>query len=348
MAPSNLNQVFVANDNSDTTNGTLITGSTFSVNAAANASKVGVWNLAANAYLTTSLTAAVGPIQIVQTMPSGNPIASPIIDIADIKRIKYDIYTASTRHKVTLNVGNPSGNDVMVRIALRNAPTAYANYYENGTALDLSSSPGTVDFPLVGNFAAGRMIFNIDVPAGSGSGQHNNTEATLYDVIVAKLQANTTLSKLFTVTDNTTTLDIEARHAGVVFDVTVAYTSGTVAGTTVGSSSLITTTGFDAGAGNYWQVLSDEKSQRARYGNFNRMYFPMAFHEFAQSGNTYEVVQIQYAHNHPADTGIARAAELNSITIYSKVTAEDSTKADLVFLGSDTSTWGSAAVERIL
>ena len=341
MAPQNLNQVFVANDISDTTNGTLITGSTFAVNAAANVSKVGVWNLAGAtpAYLTTSLTSAAGPIQVVQTMPSGNPIASPIIDVKDIKRIKYDIYTASVRHSVRLDAGAPTASKaVMFRIALRTTPTAYANYYQNGTALDLSG--GGKEFPLVGNFAAGRMIFNIEVAAS----EHAGAEATLYTQFIAKLQANKTLNDLFTTTNNGpgNTLDLIARHAGVVFDWICQYSDGSGA---VGSTSL--NAGYASGAGNYWQTLSDEKSQRARYGNFNRMYFPAAFPEFAQSGNTYEVVEIQYVHNWPSSTGIARAGELNTIKIYSKVAVEGNTKADLVFLDSDASDWGTAAVERL-
>lgn len=339
MAPQNLNQVFVANDITDTTNGALITGSTFAVNAAANASKIGVWNLAGTpGYLTTSLTAAAGPIQIVQTMPSGNPIASPIIDVKDIKRIKYDIYTASVRHNVRVDIGDPNASKaVMVRIALRNTPTAYANYYQNGTALDLSG--GGYEFPLIGNFAAGRMIFNVEVAAT----EHAATEGTLYTKIRDKVMANKTLNALFTVTNNTTTLDITARHAGVVFDFIVAYSDGS----TLTPTAAAVVTGGAGGAGNYWQVLSDEKSQRARYGNFNRMYFPTAFPEFAQSGNTYEVVEIQYAHAWPSSTGIARAGELNTIKIYSKVAAEGATKADLVFLDSDASDWGTAAVERL-
>jgi hypothetical protein len=341
MAPQNLNQVFVANDISDTTNGTLITGSTFAVNAAANVSKVGVWNLAGAtpAYLTTSLTAAAGPIQIVQTMPSGNPIASPIIDVKDIKRIKYDIYTASVRHSVRLDAGAPNASKaVMFRIALRNTPTAYANYYQNGTAVDLSGAGK--EFPLIGNFAAGRMIFNIEVAAS----EHAGAEATLYTQFIAKLQANKTLNDLFTTTNNGpgTTLDLIARHAGVVFDWICQYSDGSGA---VGAVTL--NAGAAGGAGNYWQVLSDEKSQRARYGNFNRMYFPAAFPEFAQSANTYEVVEIQYVHAWPSSTGIARAGELNTIKIYSKVAVEGNTKADLVFLDSDTSDWGTAAVERL-
>lgn len=350
MAPQNLNQVFVANS------GTLLDDAeAFNTSAAVTASKIGVWNLGAAtgtpAFIDVTTPADMmglqGPIQIVQTMPSGSlPIASPLIDVKDIKRIKHTPYAASVRHAVTLNTGNPSANDVMVRIAVRTAPTSYANYYQDGTAIDLSAS--NTQFPLIGNFAAGRMIFNIDVPAGSGSGQHNNTEATLYDVIVDKIAANTTLADLFTTTDNTSDLVITARHAGVVFDVTVAYTSGTgVAGTVVTASSNITTTGFDAGAGNYWQVLSDEKACRSRYGNYNRMYFPYNFPTFAQSGSNYDVVEIQYVHSHPSDTGIARAGELNTIKIYIVDTAAGSTTADTVFLGASAANWGTTATERL-
>lgn len=340
MAPQNLNQVFVANDITDTTNGTILDGSTFLQNAAANASLIGVWNVATNAYLTTSMMAAAGPIQIVQTMPSGtNPIASPIIDVKDIKRIKYTQYAASARHSIRIDAGAPTSTKaVMFRIALRTAPTAYANYYQNGTSVDLSG--GGYEFPLVGNFAAGRMIFNIEVSAA----EHAGAEATLYTSFISKLQANKTLNAIFSLTNNGpgNTLDIIARHAGVVFDVTVNYSDGTGA---VGSQSL--NAGFDAGCGNYWQALSDEKSQRSRYGNFNRMYFPTAFPEFAQSGNTYEVVEIQYAHNHPADTGIARAGELNTIKIYSKVAVAANTVADTVFLGGSAANWGVTNTELV-
>lgn len=344
MAPQNLNQVFVANS------GTLLDDAeAFNTSAAVTASKIGVWNLGAAtpAFIDVTTPADMmglqGPIQIVQTMPSGSlPIASPLIDVKDIKRIKHTPYAASVRHAVTLNVGNPSANDVMVRIAVRTAPTSYANYYQDGTAIDLSAS--NTQFPLIGNFAAGRMIFNIDVTAA----EHANAEATLYDVIIAKLALNSTLVDLFSTTDNTTDMVITARHAGVVFDVTVAYTSGTTtAGTVVSPSTNITTTGFDAGAGNYWQVLSDEKACRSRYGNYNRMYFPYNFPTFAQSGSNYDVVEIQYVHSHPSDTGIARAGELNTIKLYIVDTAAASTTADTVFLGASAANWGTTATERL-
>jgi hypothetical protein len=340
MAPQNLSQVFVANDISDTTNGTLLTGTTFSVNAAANVSKIGVWSLAGTpGYLTTSMMAATGAIQVVQTMPSGNVIASPIVDVKDIKRIKYTKYAASARHSLRLDAGTPTASKaVMFRIALRTAPTAYANYYQNGTALDLSGAGK--EFPLVGNFAAGRMIFNIEVAAS----EHAGSEATLYTQFIAKLQANKTLNDLFTTTNNGpgNTLDLIARHAGVVFDWICQYSDGSGA---LASTSL--NAGYASGNGNYWQALSDEKAQRSKYGNFNRMYFPSAFPEFAQSGFTYEVVEIQYAHGWPSSTGIARAGELNSIKIYNKVAVAANTLADTLFLGASAANWGSTDTELL-
>jgi len=120
MAPQNLNQVFVANS------GVLLDDAeAFNTAAAVTASKVGVWNLgiATPAYIDITTPADMmslqGPIQIVQTMPSGSlPIASPIIDIKDIKRIKHTPAAASVRHSAAINVGNPTtGDNVMVRIS---------------------------------------------------------------------------------------------------------------------------------------------------------------------------------------------------------------------------------------
>jgi hypothetical protein len=333
MAPQNLNQVFVAN------NATLLDDAqAFNTTAAASASKIGVWNLETNAFIDVASPvdiASLKRIQLVQAMPSGNPIASPIIDVKDIKRIKYTQYVASQRHTVaaTFSAAVPTGNSYLVKIALRTAPTAYANY-TNNAAVDLSGAG--YEFPILGNFSAGRNILQVvEIAAGTSA-------ANCGIAVTSAITNSTALSKLFTVSDNGAgVVTIVARHAGVVFDV-VAFNSST-------DASVITTstTGFDAGCGNYWQALSDEKSQRSRYGNFNRMYFPFAFPEFAVSGTAYDVVEIQYAHSHAADTGIARAAELNTVKIYFVDTAAGSTVADTVFLGADAANWGSTNTERL-
>jgi hypothetical protein len=337
MAPSNLSQVFIANDISDTTNGTMLDGSTFSVQATNNVAAgtlVGVWNTKTNAYILTDMSAATGPIQVVQTMLTGNPIASPLIDPKSIVRIKYTPYTVTVKASTTLTCGIfAAGEFAQVKVAIRTAPTAYEFYANpNNPALDLTGE-GYV-FPLLGNFSAGRTLIPIcEINSG--------TAATNATAIKNAIEGNPKLNAIFNVTTSTADVTITARHAGVVFDLTVVDQDG---GNPGFSQSV---TGFNAGSGNYWQAISDEKSMRAKYGNFNRMYFPMSFPEFATVGNTYEVVEISYTHDWPSSTGIARAGELNNIKIYNKVAVEGATKADLVFLGSDSSDWGSAAVERL-
>lgn len=331
MAPSNLSQVFIANDISDATNGTIETGSTFYTTAAAVANTlIGVWDMSTPGYLTTDLRSAKGPIQIVQTPLAGKmTIATPLFEAKDIKYIKYTPYQASVRHNIRFDAGgNPDATkDVMFRIAIRTAPTDYLSFSSpNDTSLDLSG--GGYVFPILGNFSAGRMIFNVEIPYGVNG--HNATEATLYTKFAAAIAANKTLNAVFSVTDNTTTVDLTARHVGVQFDLTVQYSDKSGPAT---ASQGFTVTGADAGSGNYWQALADEKKQRAKYGNFNRMYFPMDFTQYAISGNTYDVVEVGYLHSHPASTGIARAAEMNIVKMYHKVTTGATTVADAVFGG---------------
>lgn len=305
MAPQNLNQVFVIN------NPDMISTTTFANNAAANVSQLSVWDVDASTNFVTALaTAGVWNkkrIQIVQTMPSGNPIATPIIDTADIKRINYREWTSviPTRATQTIDFGTPtSTKDVMLRIALRTHPTAYANYYQDGTAVDLSG--GGFEFPLLGNFSAGRMIFNIEVPASV----HAGSETTLTTAMYNSILSNKIFNALFSATDNGASgLVLTARHYGVEFDITSQYSDKT------GAVGTVTASRTNAGS-NYAIALSEEKAQRARYGNFNRMYFPFNFPTFAQSGYKYDVIEIQYEHGWPSSTGIARAGELNTVTIF--------------------------------
>jgi hypothetical protein len=175
----------------------------------------------------------------------------------------------------------------------------------------------------VGNFAAGRMIFNIEVPAGT------YTTTTLGDYVRTAIAANTTLNAIF-VTSGTSTLVLTARHFGVEFDLIAQYSDGS---TNNFVTSVVATMATPTAASNYIIALGDEKKQRARYGNFNRMYFPFAFPEFSQPGYKYDVIEIQYAHNHPSSTGIARAGELNTIRIYA-----GSSSTALTYLAAATGT----------
>lgn len=304
MAPSNLSQVFINNA------ATMLTAGAFSQTAAASSSSTGIWNLGLTtpAYGTNLLSSGaiqLNAMQFTQTMKSGNCIASPIIEKGDIKRIAYSTYKATVAHTVTLTASGVTAPDfVSVKIAIRTMPTAYA-YFANPNNPDLDLSGGGKIFPLLGNFSAGRTIIPVDQLESS-------TPATNAATLAATINNNATLSKIFTASSSSADVTIAARHAGVVFDVVTVNQDGDNA------NWAQNVTEFEAGVGNYWQVLSDELSHRSKYGNFNRMYFPMDFTTFADASVDYDVVEISYAHAHPADTGIARAAELNNVKLYLK------------------------------
>lgn len=337
MAPSNLNQVFVMNS------GTLATGSVFNTyngtaaysSLAVSAMQGGIWartlSTGASAYAvaasplfvgTTGLLTTTGQntdfIQIVQGTTKANPIATPLIPIKDIRRVKVSAYAATTLHSqasvitaVPAAVAGVNGS-WMVNLSIRTAPTFYEMFSNpsNGN-LDLTTSAvGGLNkiFPLLGNFSAGRTIIPIcEIPAGTAAA---TAALQIYDAILNNETLNSIVS--FTAAQYaTTTVTLTARHPGVIFDISIFDS--------VSKTKTVTptTTGFNAGNGNYWQVISDEKAQRARYGHFNRMYFPFEQTNYAQSsGIQYASIELSYEHGWPSSTGIARAGELNTVKIY--------------------------------
>ena len=341
MAPSNLNQVFVAN----ATTTPVLTGTTFANIAASGNpanSKVGIWDVYnatptySTALLTTATTtagvlnASLKTVQFTQTMLSGNMIATPLIDVKDIKRIAFTKYKAAAPYKIVADVTGDLAaaatgeQSIMIRLALRTAPTSYGSFTNpNDINLDISSDTTKYVFPLVGNFSAGRHLYSIEIPE-TGADGHNNTEATLVTKAAAAIQAHPLLKKIFYATAASSALTVEARHEGVIFDMTITYSDGTpiTEGQTITANS---------GVGNYYEVLGEEKSQRSRYGNFNRMYFPMDFPTFAQIGATYDVIDISYAHAWPSSTGIGRAGELNNVRIYVPTAIDSATNVDTTF-----------------
>jgi hypothetical protein len=321
MAPSNLSQVFVVN------NVTMLTGSTFATSAAsANASKFGIWDLDSSAFINTDITAKKR-IQFVQSTVGSGLLATPIIDVADIVRINYNEYDSTTTNpstrprvsKAVIDAGaaaaaaTSASDPIIMKIAVRTAPTAYEYFANNANPyadLSYSGSGASYDFPILGNFSAGRMLFNIEVPESVHSPSASYSETALITALFNGIQNNPTLKAIFAATDSGASgLELVARHYGVFFDVTLSQ-NGVKQGTV--TMSMVDATS----ASNYILAISDEKSQRARYGNFNRMYFPVTQTDYAQPLYKYDILEITYKHGHPASTGIARAGELNTLKVY--------------------------------
>jgi hypothetical protein len=334
---TNLSQVFI----SDAL--TALSGTVFN-NSGDAADDVGIWNLAGNAgageyhaaalYQATAdltdddageaLVAIANPLwfindfQVVQRTTSGNWIASPMINVRNVRSIRYDDHVASTGHTLRFTPNAtfiPAGaGNVTVKFVIRTTPVDQLSFYDaSGTGMVDISNEGRV-FPLGAFNTTNHKVISIEIHEDD----YTNT-ATFLDAIVAQVEDHALLDNLINLDDQSTYIDFIGRFPGFIFDVLFNDSDGDsliVPVTAANRIVLTSTTGFVPGVGNDWQVLGEEIRCRSRYGNFNRMYFPQNFETFTRTGGAYDKVTIQYEHNWPTSTGIAPAGTLNQISIY--------------------------------
>jgi hypothetical protein len=176
--------------------------------------------------------------QVVQGFPSNNPIASPIISNQNLVKVTADPYAASVRHKVRISPQAADNTDQLnIKVIMRNTPTDYLSYVNNeSTISDLSG--GGYDFPLGNYNTTNHKAINLAITGGAN-------EAGTVDNIVTAITNNNTWNALFTTTDNGNTVDLEARHIGVVFDIIFENLSATPT-TTQGALQAA----WSAGSGN--------------------------------------------------------------------------------------------------
>jgi hypothetical protein len=244
-------------------------------------------------------------IQIAQGYGSGNPIASPIIDTSKITRIKVDEAAGETRHKVRVTPNaSDDGDNCTLKIVIRTAPTAYLDFVNGQAALaDLSGS--NYPFPLGVFNTTNHKVLNIG-STGADAEAH-------CDALVANIAANETLNALFTTTDNASSVDLEARHAHVIFDlIWVNDTDGSTSGSTAIQAE------WHPGVGNDWQVRAEEMKARAQFGNFNRMYFPDTVTDFVTAGEAFDRVEVTYKID--GDRAVVKGSQFGTAVIYEKTT----------------------------
>jgi hypothetical protein len=289
--------------------------------------ELGFWTLdaatggdwfAGNLFTATVDTAAVAraipfynSFQVVQGFPSNNPIASPIISNQKLVKVTADPYAVSVRHKVRISPQTADNLDQLnIKVIMRNTPTDYLSYVNNeSTISDLSG--GGYDFPLGNYNTTNHKAINLAVTGGAD-------QAGTVDNIVTAITNNNTWNALFTTTDNGNTVDLEARHIGVVFDIIFENLSATPT-TTQGALQAA----WSAGSGNDWQARADELKAREYAGNFNRMYFPQSYTDFVADASTWKRYEITYRTD--GDRDVVKGSEFGSCIIY-EANADDVVK----------------------
>jgi hypothetical protein len=255
---------------------------------------------------------------------AGNPIATPIINTANIKRIKFDPYVVTAGHKVVLTPDGtftaPAVNTVTIKVIVRSTPTDQLSFYDqNGSNAAILS--GTAPFPLGAFNTTNHKVISVEFNC--------TTKATFTANGKVAIDSHGLLKDLITATDTGTgtSLDLQSKHVGFIFDVIVLDKDGNNILAASGSNKIApTVTAQVLGVGNAWQVLGDEIKCRSRYGNFNRMYLPQNMPTYTNTTYQYHKVTIEYATNWPTSTGIAPAGATNQVVIY----AADSATAMVV------------------
>tara|TARA_R100001509_G_scaffold76676_1_gene42946 strand:+ start:2170 stop:3282 length:1113 start_codon:yes stop_codon:yes gene_type:complete len=334
---SNLSQVFIAHADLQGagTDFSAITGSS------AGAQKVGIWTLDGTAtYVPTKLFEETfvptddnssnpaeanftggswlyNRLQFVQGT-DGNPIASPIINTSDIRAIRYEEHVPSVGAKVTnatANLGDATlgtniDDEIEVRFVIRTVPTNYLSFAEPNNAVNDISGGGKT-FPLGAFNTTNHKVISINSTKSSRAAE---TDDGFWDDIKAKIEAHGLLNNLFTATVTANTnIVIQSRFPHLEFDMIVNNVTDDVtltAGTKVAAT---------IGTGNGWQVLQDEKRCRGRYGDFNRMYFPITPTTYTNTSYKYDRITITYDNANfatGAATGIAPQGGTNELVIY--------------------------------
>lgn len=352
---TNLSQVFIANTGNFSTSGDF-TGIT--------TNECGVWDFQGDTYRGTALyektVAASGAVvdtsdsgsatdpvisqatvanplwlytdlQFVQNT-SGNPIASPLINTRNIKRVQFDPYEATAGHLSTLTPNatfTGVTGDVTIKIIFRAMPTDQLSFYDSA-ASNYTILSGSDQLPLGIFNTTNHKAISVEV-----SGDDFSSNTTFVTAAIAAIQANDLLNKSVTATGSTA-LAIQSRHVGLIFDVVVTDGNGDDLIAASAASNFITevVTGQALGTGNPWQVLGEEIRCRSRYGNFNRMYLPQNMATYTVSGNEYHKVVIEYEHNWPNSSGIAPAGARNQVVLYvgaASALAAGSTNIDEIF-----------------
>jgi len=316
---TNLSQVFVSNKNGATVEAGTTTQSFSQI---ANG-EVGIWDLDGSAWVNTALYAAsldtqstittsdalttvanpawlYNNLQFVQGT-AGNPLATPMINTRNIRRITHDPYAGSTRANVVTGTLVASKN-YDIKLIIKMVPTSQLNFNDANSTGYVDLSDGGKQFPLGAHNLTNHKVLHTSA-YGSTPG---NAGANL----VSNIQENGILNALFTASNSGGDVTITARHAGVQFDLIAENVTD---GTFLDNAS---SQAFLPGVGNPWQVLSEEIRCRSRYGDFNRMYLPQNPATYTQADGKYNKIVIEYEHNWPTSTGIAPAGTLNQCVIY--------------------------------
>ena len=255
--------------------------------------------------------------QIVQALPSGNPIASPIINTSQVKRLRYDFNVEPVAHVQTVadaGLSSIAVGDTLQAIFSIRFPGDIA-FYE--AQINPSGSVTNVTPALSAAFDNPKKIYKSTIYT-AGTTSVANEHNAFVDAIIA--DTSNSILDFVTVTESSNDLVATAKFFGLVIDVFVLKNGERSHGVS-GETAMV------KGVGSFAEVLSAEKKAQYSQGHFNRMYLPTGglTHASATAGGLssqtalYNRLVIEYENANGTMPGFNRAGNTSTATLYTPV-----------------------------
>ena len=277
--------------------------------------------------------------QLVQAMPSGNPVASPIIHTSQVKRLRWDPNNAPVLHKVTAaasGLATPAVGDTIQLIVVVRFPGDVARY-------EAQINPGgavtNVTPALSTAFDNPKRIYRSAeyVCASTTAADEHNAFA---DKVIADNTAGTnSFSDFLTTSLSTNDLVLEAKFQGQIVDAFVVVNGNK-------SHTASETTAPELGVGSFAEVISAEKKAQYSQGHFNRMYLPtggVTSASFTPGGVgttqtlNYDRLTIEYYNANNNMPGFNAQGNMSTATVYFPANGDHSDQSEGLAIEA---TWG--------
>ena len=249
--------------------------------------------------------------QIVQAMPSGNPVASPIIHSSQVRSITFSPNVEPKKHKLAFALDaayDPSAGDEITLVLNIRWPQGIA-FYES--QINASTAIGGIG-QAAASFDNPKRIYKASYTVATG-----DADADVANGLIAAINAHA-MGDVVTATDNGGTgIFVEADFFGVVLDGTIVKDGSKLVGSTNQEAMNI-------GVGSFAEVVSREKAALYSQGITNRMYFPTGevINASKTAGNantetaTYDRLVIEYENRNSKMPGFNNGGNTYSATLY--------------------------------
>jgi len=289
--------------------------------------------------------------QLVQAMPSGNPVASPIIHTNQVKRLRWDPNNAPVLHKITAaasGLATPAVGDTIQLILVTRFPGDVARY-------EAQINPGgavtNVTPALSTAFDNPKRIYRSAEYVCASTTINDEHNAFADKVIADNASGKNSFSDFIDTTLSTNDLVLEAKFQGQIIDAFVVVNGNK-------SHTCAETTAPELGVGSFAEVISAEKKAQYSQGHFNRMYLPTGGVTSAsqtpggvsstQTAN-YDRLIIEYYNANSNMPGFNGQGNMSTATVYFPANGDHSDQSEGLAIEA---TWGlidapAGAVEYI-